>query len=484
MLFNSYIFVFLFFPLCLLGYFGLNKLKLYKLSQAFVLCMSLWFYGYFNSSYLLIIIGSILVNFCFYKIFQRNLNIKIKRVLTITGVAVNVLILFYYKYYDFFISNINEIFEQDFLLKNLLLPLGISFFTFQQISFVIDAYKGEVSECTLLEYASFVTYFPQLIAGPIVTHDELIPQFHDLEKKKFNWDNFSKGIYIFALGLGKKVLLADTFGNAVNWGWSNVLLLDTTNAIIVILSYTIQIYFDFSGYCDMAIGIGKMMNIDIPLNFNSPYKAITIREFWKRWHMTLTRFLTKYIYIPLGGRSGIAITCRNIMVVYFISGLWHGANWTFVLWGIMHGLFSVITRVFENVFKKIHPIINWCITFAFVNIAWVFFRADSITNALRVIKRVVVPNFGSLNPDMARCFELPELKYVFSLFTFTETISPYLSIIVFFVIAFWFLLKSNNAYEKMLEFKGTLSNAITTAVLLVLSVLSFSGISTFLYFNF
>lgn len=301
MLFNSYIFVFLFFPLCLLGYFGLNKLKLYKLSQVFVLCMSLWFYGYFNSSYLLIIIGSILVNFCFYKIFQRNLNIKIKRVLTITGVAVNVLILFYYKYYDFFISNINEIFEQDFLLKNLLLPLGISFFTFQQISFVIDAYKGEVSECTLLEYASFVTYFPQLIAGPIVTHDELIPQFHDLEKKKFNWDNFSKGIYIFALGLGKKVLLADTFGNAVNWGWSNVLLLDTTNAIIVILSYTIQIYFDFSGYCDMAIGIGKMMNIDIPLNFNSPYKAITIREFWKRWHMTLTRFLTKYIYIPLGG---------------------------------------------------------------------------------------------------------------------------------------------------------------------------------------
>lgn len=172
------------------------------------------------------------------------------------------------------------------------------------------------------------------------------------------------------------------------------------------------------------------------------------------------------------------------MVVYFISGLWHGANWTFVLWGIMHGLFSVITRVFENVFKKIHPVINWCITFAFVNIAWVFFRADSITNALRVIKRVVVPNFGSLNPDMARCFELPELKYVFSLFTFTETISPYLSIIVFFVIAFWFLLKSNNAYEKMLEFKGTLSNAITTAVLLVLSVLSFSGISTFLYFNF
>ena len=333
MLFNSYIFILCFFPLCLLGYFFLNKLKCYKLSLLLLLGMSLWFYGYFNPSYLLIILGSILVNYMLCVLFRLSMPKGIKKLVLAVGISLNVLLLFYYKYYDFFVSNINALFASDFALKHLLLPLGISFFTFQQISFVIDSYRGEVNKYSMLEYACFVTYFPQLIAGPIVTHDELVPQLLDQEKKQFNWDNFSRGLYIFALGLSKKVLLADTFGNAVNWGWSNLLSLNSPSAILVVLSYTIQIYFDFSGYCDMAIGIGRMMNIDLPLNFNSPYKAITIRDFWKRWHMTLTRFLTKYIYIPLGGRGTMLKTCRNTMIVYLVSGLWHGANWTFILWG-------------------------------------------------------------------------------------------------------------------------------------------------------
>ena len=198
-------------------------------------------------------------------------------------------------------------------------------------------------------YASFVTFFPQLIAGPIVTHDELIPQFIDEKKKRINWDNIAKGIYIFTIGMFKKVILADTFGNAVNWGFQNIAELDTSNALIVMLAYTMQIYFDFSGYCDMALGIGKMLNIELPLNFNSPYKALRITEFWDRWHITLTRFLTKYVYIPLGGnRRGRLRTYFNILIVFLISGIWHGANWTFILWGGVHGVFVILTRHFKR----------------------------------------------------------------------------------------------------------------------------------------
>ena len=252
----------------------------------------------------------------------------------------------------------------------------------------------------------------------------------------------------------------------------------------MVLSYTIQIYFDFSGYCDMAIGIGQMMNIDLPLNFNSPYKAITIRDFWKRWHMTLTRFLTKYIYIPLGGRGTMPKTCRNTMIVYLVSGLWHGANWTFILWGAMHGLFCVFTRIFEKQIKKLPAALNWCVTFAFVNFTWVFFRADNISSAITMVKRVLKPVWTGLDPNLTACFEVPELKFLFSFFPAMQVISPYLCMGILFALAFWLLLGSKNAYEKMLDFRPSTRSAITTAILLVLSIMAFSGMSTFLYFNF
>ena len=218
-------------------------------------------------------------------------------------------------------------FGTDFALRGVVLPLGISFFTFQQMSYVIDAYRGEVSQYNLLHYASFVSYFPQLVAGPIVTHDELIPQFLDEEKKRFRWESFSPGLFLFAMGLGKKVLVADLFGRAANWGFGNIAALDSTNAILVMLAYTFQVYFDFSGYCDMANGLGRMMNLELPVNFDSPYKAATITEFWDRWHKTLTRFFTRYIYIPLGGnRRGRLRTYLHVMIVFLVSGIWHGAH--------------------------------------------------------------------------------------------------------------------------------------------------------------
>ena len=484
MLFNSYIFLLLFLPICILGYFGLNHFKKYKLAQFFLLCMSLWFYAYFNLSYLAIIVVSILFNYFIYKKLEKAQ--RHRKLLLIIGLSANILSFFYFKYMDFFISNINIIFNKDIPLLKIVLPLGISFFTFQQLSFVIDSYKKEVPKYDLLHYASFVTFFPQLIAGPIVTHDELIPQFLNKKNKVFNWDNFAKGLYAFTLGLAKKVLIADTFGVVVNYGFglADISSLNSTNAIIVMLAYTIQIYFDFSGYSDMAIGLGKMFNIDLPVNFNSPYKALTIREFWDRWHMTLTRFFTKYIYIPLGGsRKGKVKTCINVMIVFLISGFWHGANWTFILWGLMHGLFCVINRIFKKFFDNLHPALNWLITFSFINIMWIFFRASSISQALLFIKSLFKFKFGAIDANILKAFKLPEFTLLLDRIKI-ESILPYFMLQVFFIVAFIIILGNKNVNKKMEEFKPTLWNALKTVFLITWCIISFAGVSTFLYFNF
>lgn len=488
MLFNSYIFVLFFLPLCIAGYFWLNQLQLSRWAQIFLLVMSLWFYGYFHAKYLWVIIGSVLFNYLFYKLLRLVKEKSIRKMLLISSMFLNLGLLFYFKYFNFFICNINALLKLDIQAETILLPLGISFFTFQQISFIADTYRGGVvRECGFVEYASFVTFFPQLIAGPIVTYDELIPQFQDDERKRFQWGNFARGIYIFVLGLAKKVLLADTFGNAANWGFSNIGELDSTNAIFTMLSYTIQIYFDFSGYCDMAVGIGKMMNIDLPLNFNSPYKARTITEFWERWHMTLTRFFTKYIYIPLKGNHGTAgRTYCNIMIVFLISGLWHGANWTFILWGVCHGIASVISRCFQRQIKYMYPGLSWIFTFSFVTAAWTIFRAESVRDAWNLFRCVAILKFGNVNENIINCFNLPELIFLRDRFHVTDfmTAYPWLFMVSFFVLAILLVFVHKNAYEKMQEFVPTTLRAVTIAVLLVWCICSFSGVSTFLYFNF
>lgn len=483
MLFNSYIFVLLFLPLCLIGYFTLNHFKKYSLAQLFLLGMSLWFYAYFNVSYLLIILVSILLNYSVYLLIEKYREKGGSKAIMITGVVFNIGILVYFKYMDFFISNVNALFKTNIGLLEIVLPLGISFFTFQQVSFIVDAYRGEIPKYNFLYYASFVTYFPQLIAGPIVTHDELVPQFLDEEKKKFNPDNFAQGLYMFTFGLVKKVLLADTFSDVVAYGFTTIDRLSSITALLVMLSYTIQIYFDFSGYCDMAIGIGKMMNIDLPLNFNSPYKALTITEFWDRWHMTLTRFFTKYVYIPLGGnRKGKVRTYVNVMIVFLASGLWHGASWNFVFWGLCHGIFVVITRAFKGFFEKLHPAFNWLLTFSFVNVTWVFFRAETFEQAGKLLKALVSWNF-SFDSIFIEMFRLAELKKLLSVFRIEDRYPAFL-ITAFFVVAFVLILGCSNAYEKMKKFKPTLFNWLMTIFLFTWCVFSFAGISEFLYFNF
>ncbi|MCM1385707.1 MAG: MBOAT family protein [Bacillus sp. (in: Bacteria)] len=446
--------------------------------------MSLWFYAYFHTAYLFIIISSILFNYGIYLILQNASKANVRKIALVAGIAINIGILMYYKYMDFFILNINKVFHKEYALWKILLPLGISFFTFQQISFIVDTYKKEVDDYNLLYYASFVTFFPQLIAGPIVTHDELVVQFLDEKRKSIDWEYMAQGIYIFALGLAKKVLLADTFGNAVNWGYEHLIMLDSTNALVVMLAYTIQIYFDFSGYCDMAIGIGRMFHIDLPINFHSPYKAVMITEFWERWHITLTRFFTKYVYIPLGGsRRGRSRTYINTLIVFLASGFWHGASWSFVFWGMCHGIFMIITRRFHKFFERLHPALSWFITFGFVNVMWVFFRADSFSEALRFLKIMASCSFGAIDENILSCFNLPEITFFLQKMPI-ESIYPYFTITIFFVLSMAVILGCKNAYEKMNEFKPSAFRVAASAFLMLLCICSFSGISTFLYFNF
>lgn len=484
MLFNSYIFLFVCLPASLLGYYGLNYWKKYRLAQIFLIGMSLWFYGYFNVRYLAVIIGSIVINYSAYRGILRCTQKTSAKKIMAGAVILDLAILAYFKYMDFFIGTVNHVFGTEVALLSIALPLGISFFTFQQISFVVDAYRGEEMDYSAIDYICYVTFFPQLIAGPIVTHDELIPQFQDHTRRRVDWEEFARGIFIFSIGMAKKVLLADTFGSAADYGFQNIASLNTTNAVIAMLSYTFQIYLDFSGYCDMAVGIGKMFHLDLPVNFNSPYKSFTITEFWDRWHMTLTRFFTKYVYIPLGGnRKGQMRTWLNMMIVFLLSGLWHGAGWSFVFWGMCHGLFCVVTRRFQKWFDRVHPALNWLLTFGFVNVMWIFFRADTMTDGMAMVKKLLQLDFGPIDSGILSAFGTIEWRRFAGFLPFTAEYAN-LSVLCFFAVTLWCMLACPNAGEMMKKMKFSTGQVLCSAVLLVWCVFSFSGVSSFLYFNF
>lgn len=486
MLFNSYIFILFFLPFTLLGYYGLNYLKLYRLSNLFLIGMSLCFYGYFEHRYLLIICGSILVNYLLSRgILYWEKKRRISRLLMILGIGINVVVIFYFKYYDFFLENINAVFGKSFALKNILLPLGISFFTFQQISYLVDSYRGETKEYRLDEYALFVSFFPQLIAGPIVLHGEMIPQFKNPENRRLIPQNFAKGMYLFALGLFKKVIIADTFGKAVALGFGDIEALSSMEAWIVSLSYTFQIYFDFSGYCDMAIGIGYLFNVELPANFNSPYKADSITEFWGRWHMSLTRFLRTYIYIPLGGnRKGMARTCLNVMIVYLVSGIWHGANWTFILWGLLHGGLCCLNRLFTKSWEKLGVITRWFMTFMAINILWVLFRAEDIASAGLFLKEMFSMSGFSIREELYQCFELMELAVIGRIPMINVLYSQITGFCMWAFILGGFFVVLNFRNSKEIEFRPTLGKSLAVIIFMVWSVLSLGEVSSFLYFNF
>lgn len=486
MLFNSYIFMFVFLPLTLAGYFLINRFKKYTLANCFLIGMSLWFYGYFNYSYLLIICLSILVNFTLSRLIRSDgRSAAVKKALFIFGLLINTGSIFYFKYYDFFLDNLNRLFRTDFPLKNLLLPLGISFFTFQQISFLVDSYRGEIKDYRFDEYALFVVFFPQLIAGPIVLHDEMIPQFSDRTKRVFNCDNASHGLFCFAIGLAKKVIIADTLSSVVATGYSSLSDISSAEAWLTSICYTMQLYFDFSGYSDMAIGLGKMFNIELPQNFDSPYRSTSIAEFSGTWHMTLTRFLKTYIYYPLGGsRKGEGRTYLNIMIVYMVSGLWHGANWTFILWGILFGIMNCLDRLLGKRRKELHAVTRWTLFFLSSTILMVIFRSASLGEALWILKKMFSMSGGSIRPEMMEGLFID----FYRLIGFIPGVGALLGSIsrfpVWVTLAVLFFLVLNVKNCSRIRFKPSAGTAAITVILLGVSTLLLSGVTEFLYFNF
>jgi len=389
MLFNSPEYIFLFLPIVWLVYFALNRKHLTLAAKSWLVLASLFFYSWWNLSYLALILTSVFVNFGVGTVFAKG---KIegafsKKAVLGVGIAFNLALLGYYKYTDFFIENLNALFGFELHFLHLVLPLAISFFTFQQMAYLVDSYRGLTKEYDFLTYTLFVTFFPQLIAGPIVHHKEMIPQFQQTRNKLVNYRHVAKGLFIFSMGLFKKVVVADTLSPLVGRGFDIATDLSMLEGWVTALAYTLQLYYDFSGYTDMAIGAALLFNIRLPINFFSPYKALTIQQFWRQWHVTLSRFLKAYLYIPLGGsKLGSFRTSVAILITFVVGGVWHGAGWTFVFWGALHGVGLVVYRVWQRVGIQFPRFLSWAMTFVFVTVGWVFFRAKTWGDALKVLK--------------------------------------------------------------------------------------------------
>lgn len=476
MLFNSFVFIFVFLPLTLLFYFGLNRMGHHQWAKVVLVVASLYFYAFFNVSYLYIIILSVLVNYIVAHILAQD-PIKrvtppiIRKLAFAFGVIFNVGLLGYFKYTDFFIENINALFGTNYLLTHILLPLGISFFTFQQLAFVVDSYKVKGQLPKFLDYCNFVTFFPQLIAGPIVLPEEMLPQFEAESNRYPKAKNIFDGLFIFSLGLVKKVLIADSIAVFANTGFALDLAHYTmAEAWLIALSYTFQLYFDFSGYCDMAIGIGRMFNINLPLNFNAPYRATNFQDFWRRWHITLNRFLTQYVYIPLGGSH-----CKerrvslNIFLVFFISGFWHGAGWTFIIWGVCHGFGVMIRRAWRKRGFSMPSWLGMFITFFFINILWVLFRADNLHEAWVIIRSM---------------FDNHELYLTEAYTSHLPSIMPNMANMLILFAAMILGVFGPTAYQFMTEYRHTTVKQVAIVISFVVGTLFISRVVTFLYFNF
>ncbi len=477
MVYSSYVFIFLFLPIVLGGYFALQNLKSELYQRLFLIVASLVFYGYNNIKYVPLIVLSIIINYIIAVLIQvlSTKRALFWRILLIIGILFNILLLGYYKYYNFFIENINALFGIDFALKNIFLPLGISFFTFQQLSFLLSVYKGEEKVGTFYNYCAFVTFFPQLVAGPIVLYSEIIPQFEDSRTRRFNAENFVCGLFMFAIGLFKKVVIADTVSLYVDNGF-NMADPGAVAAWVTSLCYTLQIYFDFSGYSDMAVGLGKMFNINITHNFQSPYLSKSITEFWRRWHITLGRALSTYIYIPLGGnRKGIVRTCINLFLTFLVSGLWHGASWTFVLWGTLHGLFVVSERLLKNILSRIPTYIRTAFTFIIVNFLWVLFRAESFSQAAKIYKGMF--NFSKFDIGSLDTIALDGIINFPAIIDIVAVLGTML--VLLFVV-----FKCKNSTKMMENFSLNMSSSVITAMGFVISLLFISRGSVFIYFNF
>jgi alginate O-acetyltransferase complex protein AlgI len=490
MLFNSYEFLFIFLPISFFLYFYLNTKKCTSASKVWLVCTSLFFYSWWNIIYLPLILMSVIVNYIVtYAMIDYDFSKKqylSKKSLLQFGLLFNIGLLAYFKYMDFFISNTNNLFNTNIELLHLALPLAISFFTLQQIAFLIDSHEGLVKEKNLLNYIIFVTFFPQLIAGPIVHHKEMMPQFSNIRNKVKNYKNIAIGLFIFNIGLFKKVVIADTFSVWATAGFDTALTLNLFEAWATSLSYTFQLYFDFSGYTDMAIGVALLFNIKLPINFNSPYKATGMIDFWQRWHITLSSFITTYIYTPLL-RSFDNLTFHKAMfatvITFLIAGLWHGASWMFVIFGGLHGLGLITNHYWKRRKIKLNKVLAWFITFNFVNITFVFFRAKDWNEAVKVLYNM----FSLDDMVLPTRFEgkLAFLSnYGVEFGKFATNLSAGKDLIIWLIIAFTIILLFKNSMERLKFFKPNIINSFIFITAFTTSFYKLSGYSEFLYFRF
>ena len=405
MLFTTAVFACLFLPVTLGGFFAFARMS-HTAAATWLFAASLFFYGYWMPEFALLLVASICGNFLVgTRIGMAASKGRAKRWL-VTGLVVNLALLAYFKYANFFIDNLNVVLGFHWDIGRVLLPIGISFFTFTQIAFLADAYQKGVREYKFVHYGLFVTYFPHLIAGPVLHHAQMMPQFGDPATYRWNTANVAGGLAIFAIGLFKKVILADgisPFADAVFLASEAGIAPTLQEAWLGSLAYTFQIYFDFSGYSDMAIGLSWMFNVRLPFNFDSPYRATSIIDFWRRWHISLSNFLRDYLYIALGGnRTGLVRRYDNLAITMVLGGLWHGASWTFVFWGALHGAYLVINHGICAIFRKrqskqrgdnrLLQFSGWLVTMASVIVAWVYFRAETFAGANRILLSLISPD--------------------------------------------------------------------------------------------
>jgi alginate O-acetyltransferase complex protein AlgI len=528
MLFNSYVFIFAFLPAVLTVYLLLRNAPNPVWPVGWLVLASLVYYGWWRPEFVLLLLFSISVNLCFGKLLLGGrLSQASSRAVLALGILFNLVLLGYFKYAGFFVANLNDALGMHWSVPNIILPIGISFITFQKIAFLVDAYRGLVRNFTLLNYALFVTFFPQLIAGPITHHSEIMPQLGAAKRWDFSAD-FAVGASIFIVGLFKKVVIADTCAVYADAGYAMVKAghpLDAASAWITVLSYSFQLYYDFSGYSDMAVGLGRMFGIRLPVNFYSPYKATSIIDFWRRWHMTLSRFLRDYLYFPLGGnRRGPVRRYANLMIVMLLGGLWHGANWTFVVWGGIHGLMLIVNHAWNALPLSHHPVMTTlparvvaiAITFLAVTLAWVPFRAESLANAQTMLGYLFAgisdpAGWASLSKffraqfadigGVAQWFKPRELWPPVLPPDYLATAVKPVGLLLLGVTAATFLMP--NTYQLFRQFDPALGLpteerkpawsgllrldprvAIVLAGMFVLSVLGLSRVSPFLYFQF
>ncbi|MGE5737673.1 MAG: MBOAT family O-acyltransferase [Betaproteobacteria bacterium] len=470
MLFNSHAYLIYFLPIAALGFFAFGRNP--RWAVRWLVATSLFFYAWWNPLHLPLILASIAANFAFARRIEHAVH---RKRWLVAGIAANLVLLGVFKYADFILRTLAQAGLVPLVQLDLALPLGISFFTFTQIAFLVDVGRRKAAEPSADNYALFVTFFPHLLAGPIIHHSEMMPQFASEMNKRVAWDNVAGGLFLLAIGLVKKVFLADPLVPLVAAGFDHATSIGALQAWASALAYTLQIYFDFSGYTDMALGAALLFNIRLPINFDSPYRSLSLREFWHRWHMTLSRFLREYVYVPLGGnRAREPRVLGNLLATFLLGGLWHGAAWTFVGWGALHGLGLCVERVWTRSGHRLPAWVAGPSTFIFVVVTWVFFRAHSLDDAFAIVRAMAggsTAGAGAIDAAGVR-------ESIQRLWSAHEPAA--LSLLAGLSIVF--TRRNSNALVRDISPSWFLAAA--TAGALTLAVLQLGRVAPFLYFNF